>query len=519
MSNVSNARKFFSMSKRQLASVRVQIPDLIALIEAQEHLRVQDVIDTLKGFQNYTENKPSEALKQKLSRWVETYGKNHIDIARDAFQILKYSEGVIDAGTLRPLLEVCIERREKLLAEDQIELDAICKTWSVSPPLRQKSEKSEKSEVDTSYSRAAAGREPRENFNVGATPPVSNKAMGLFNNGKIMPDELLEYNFIDVVTNEQLKERAQLIGRVLTNQLTDGERALMTPEQRKVVNTLSLMGESKHGKRQNMTPEQSQDKSATDDGPVQKKSATDDGLVQNKSATDDGPVKAGTTWNLSFLNLTLNGCSSSTLGYIALLCAAATFLHQNPLTQFQGLYQKDALALGSVPASKSNAGATTPESTTSSSTTEEPTNSSQDDDRPFIVLTETKLSKRHIPVWARYSPLPIKDQKKEEDDQKKDKNGTKEDDYLWDGSWDFINNMKDFQIMKVLEMIKMYTSVSTLTDMVPHTIRNGVGPLMVEGVGMLWKVMNMIPAPITVSRPRANAGSNVYENTRARTRF
>ena len=28
-----------------------------------------------------------------------------------------------------------------------------------------------------------------------------------------------------------------------------------------------------------------------------------------------------------------------------------------------------------------------------------------DHDRPFIVLTETKLSKRHIPVWARYSPL------------------------------------------------------------------------------------------------------------------
>jgi hypothetical protein len=25
-------------------------------------------------------------------------------------------------------------------------------------------------------------------------------------------------------------------------------------------------------------------------------------------------------------------------------------------------------------------------------------------DRPFIVLTETKPSKRHIPVWARYSP-------------------------------------------------------------------------------------------------------------------
>ena len=26
------------------------------------------------------------------------------------------------------------------------------------------------------------------------------------------------------------------------------------------------------------------------------------------------------------------------------------------------------------------------------------------DDRPFIVLTETKSSYRHIPVWARYSP-------------------------------------------------------------------------------------------------------------------
>jgi hypothetical protein len=33
------------------------------------------------------------------------------------------------------------------------------------------------------------------------------------------------------------------------------------------------------------------------------------------------------------------------------------------------------------------------------------TSSALDDDRPFIVLTETKPSKRHIPVWARYSPL------------------------------------------------------------------------------------------------------------------
>ena len=30
-------------------------------------------------------------------------------------------------------------------------------------------------------------------------------------------------------------------------------------------------------------------------------------------------------------------------------------------------------------------------------------------DRPFIVLTETKPSKRHIPVWARYSPLEARE--------------------------------------------------------------------------------------------------------------
>ena len=34
------------------------------------------------------------------------------------------------------------------------------------------------------------------------------------------------------------------------------------------------------------------------------------------------------------------------------------------------------------------------------------------DDRPFIVLTETKLSKRHIPVWARYSPHRTRVEKK-----------------------------------------------------------------------------------------------------------
>jgi hypothetical protein len=30
-----------------------------------------------------------------------------------------------------------------------------------------------------------------------------------------------------------------------------------------------------------------------------------------------------------------------------------------------------------------------------------------DDDDPSIVLTETKFSIRYIPVWARYSPLPV----------------------------------------------------------------------------------------------------------------
>jgi hypothetical protein len=392
MSNVSNARKFFSMSKRQAESIRAQIPDLIALIESQEHLQVEDVIDTLKGFQNYTENKPSEALKQKLSRWVETYGKKHIDIARDAFQILKYSEGVIecDAETLRPLLRACIERRENLLADDQTELDAICKTRSVSPPLRQKSEKSEIREVDTSYSRAAAGRELRENVNVGATPPVSNKAMGLFHHSKNISDEP---STDGLVTNEELKNRAKFILCYVENPFTDKQQLLMTPEQRDVVNILSLMEELKHGQHKNITPEQSQKKSAT-----------------------DGPAKAGTTWNLSFLNLTLNGCSPSTFGYIAILCAAATFLYQNPFARFQGLHQKGALALGSVPASKSNAGDTTPEPTTSSSTKEEPTNSSQDKDQKKEEDDQNGKKDQD------------KDQKKEEDDQngKKDQDKTTE---------------------------------------------------------------------------------------------
>ena len=47
---------------------RSPIPDLIALIEAQNDLPYEDVIHTLKGFQNYTDKKPSEALKQKLTQ-------------------------------------------------------------------------------------------------------------------------------------------------------------------------------------------------------------------------------------------------------------------------------------------------------------------------------------------------------------------------------------------------------------------------------------------------------------------
>ncbi len=35
-----------------------------------------------------------------------------------------------------------------------------------------------------------------------------------------------------------------------------------------------------------------------------------------------------------------------------------------------------------------------------------------DDDHPFIVLTETKFSLRYIPVWARYSPLRTRVEKK-----------------------------------------------------------------------------------------------------------
>jgi hypothetical protein len=37
-----------------------------------------------------------------------------------------------------------------------------------------------------------------------------------------------------------------------------------------------------------------------------------------------------------------------------------------------------------------------------------PTIVSESIDRPFIVLTETKSSYRHIPVWARYSPVRLR---------------------------------------------------------------------------------------------------------------
>jgi hypothetical protein len=65
---MSNALHFFSRSQMKRDFCRSPIPDLIALIEAQNDLPYEDVIHTLKGFQNYTGKKPSEALKQKLTQ-------------------------------------------------------------------------------------------------------------------------------------------------------------------------------------------------------------------------------------------------------------------------------------------------------------------------------------------------------------------------------------------------------------------------------------------------------------------
>jgi hypothetical protein len=196
---MSSALMFSNLSKFHLegGDYTTEILEAIGKIEQQTTFSCDDVINILKGFRNYKEQKPSEALKQKLTRWVRTYGEKHIESACDAFQILKYSDGVIDAGTLRPLLHACRERRENLLDTEKPEFDAICKhrrfaenssftpnSTEQSQPLRQESEKSEISEDDTSRSHAAAGREPREN------DPGE-----IFDHMRNMPEELLQDAF------------------------------------------------------------------------------------------------------------------------------------------------------------------------------------------------------------------------------------------------------------------------------------------------------------------------------------
>jgi hypothetical protein len=202
---MSSALRFSNLSKCHLEGddYTTEILEDIGKIEQQTTFSCDDVINILKGFQNYKEQKPSGALKQKLTRWVKTYGE-HINRTSQMFQILKYSDGVIDAGTLRPLLRACGEGRDNLLLDDQTEFDAICKLPRFAEFLPEPSfarnltgqrqhlrQESEKSEDDTWRSRAAAGREPRENDPV-ETVIRKKRVHQIFHRSINVSDELLK---------------------------------------------------------------------------------------------------------------------------------------------------------------------------------------------------------------------------------------------------------------------------------------------------------------------------------------
>jgi hypothetical protein len=219
MSSASSALMFSNLSNFHVqgGDYTTEILEAIGEIEQQKTFSCDDVINILKGFQIYKENKPSAALRQKLTRWVETYGKKHIDIARDAFQILKYSEGVIDAGTLQPLLRACRERRENLLDEEKLEFDAICRhqrfaEYSSFTP--NSTEQSEISEDNTSRSRAAAQREPREN-----------DLVRTFNHERNMPNALFQDAFPIPNSNPPVSNQAVLRTHKMMKGLFDKNQA------------------------------------------------------------------------------------------------------------------------------------------------------------------------------------------------------------------------------------------------------------------------------------------------------
>ena len=116
------------------------IQTLIVGIEDQESFTFKEMIAILRGFKNYSEVKPSDALKEKLIQCAQNYIDNETDIqASDAFQMLKFSRGVIEfgVGILRPLLIVCMRRRLCLTGVFDKEFDELCKDPNIRAILRE----------------------------------------------------------------------------------------------------------------------------------------------------------------------------------------------------------------------------------------------------------------------------------------------------------------------------------------------------------------------------------------------
>ena len=116
------------------------IQTLIVGIEDQESFTFKEMIAILRGFKNYSEVKPSDALKEKLIQCAQNYIDNETDIqASDAFQMLKFSRGVIEfgVGILRPLLIVCTRRRLCLTGVFDKEFDELCKDPNIRAILRE----------------------------------------------------------------------------------------------------------------------------------------------------------------------------------------------------------------------------------------------------------------------------------------------------------------------------------------------------------------------------------------------
>lgn len=119
---------------------RSMIQTLIVEIEDQESFTFKEMIAILKGFKNYREVKPSDALKEKLIQCAQNYIDNETDIqASDAFEMLKFSRGVIEfgAGILRPLLIVYTRRRRYFTGVFDNEFDELCKDPNIRAILRE----------------------------------------------------------------------------------------------------------------------------------------------------------------------------------------------------------------------------------------------------------------------------------------------------------------------------------------------------------------------------------------------